>query len=873
MSGANHSQISWKIPILIGACLFAFPARAKYSGGSGTAQDPYRIATAADLIALGETPKDYDKHFRLVADIDLDPKLPSRKVFDKAVIAPGGFRNGKYNPFSGTSFTGGFDGNRHTISHLTITGKDCLGLFGDVRSGAPVKNLGIVDVNITGSGYYAGALVGHNEGGTVTQCYSTGVVSGGQYVGGLAGENHGPLTQCCSGSAVKGTYTVGGLAGSNDRGTVTQCYSTGAVSGSTTVGGLVAANWSWGTISWCYSAGAVSGTLCAGGLVGWNEGTVVQCYSTGEVRGEDAFGGLVGYTKGPVIGCFWDTQTSDQAKSAAGTGKTTAGMHMTSTFLDAGWGFVVEGQNSAPGTWQMPQGDGYPVLATLNGYTPPQLQGSGTAEHPYLVSNASELGAMIYCDLHAHYRLVASVDLSGVRWRTPVVPWFAGTFDGSDHTVSHVTITGGGYLGLFGQLLPGAEIKNLRVSDVNIVGSGNFVGGLVGENDRGSVTQCHSTGAIRSTGSSVGGLMGGTHYGAVTQCYSTVVVHGTGQVAGLVGSNDYGTLTCCYSTGVVHGTGQVAGLVGSNDYGTLTCCYSTGAVSGTGQVGGLVGRNNRGTVAQCYSVGAVSGNDDVGGLVGSSESPGYVTASFWDIQTSGQTKSAAGTGKTTAAMKKVETFSGAGWNVQGAGLGWSPLWANPSWWVFDGKDYPRLGSQYGQAFALDPQEGATDVSRRAVLRWIGGGPGFWQDVSLGSDPAAVADVTRLTPGVYRTRQDPGITTYDPGILEWGKTYYWRIDEVQPDNSAAGSKGTVWSFSTIACIKSPHPPDIGVDVVQPTTLSWVPGELGLQYDVYFGGNAAEVTGATPQTQGIYRGRQPSETTIYKPGDLKDRKSVV
>jgi len=48
----------------------------KYSGGSGTPDDPYQIATAAYLIALGDTPEDYDKHFILTADIDLDPNLP-----------------------------------------------------------------------------------------------------------------------------------------------------------------------------------------------------------------------------------------------------------------------------------------------------------------------------------------------------------------------------------------------------------------------------------------------------------------------------------------------------------------------------------------------------------------------------------------------------------------------------------------------------------------------------------------------------------------------------------------------------------------------------------------------------------------------------
>ena len=56
-------------------------SQAQYSGGSGMMDDPYQIATAADLIALGETPDDYDKHFILTADIDLDPNLPGRKVF------------------------------------------------------------------------------------------------------------------------------------------------------------------------------------------------------------------------------------------------------------------------------------------------------------------------------------------------------------------------------------------------------------------------------------------------------------------------------------------------------------------------------------------------------------------------------------------------------------------------------------------------------------------------------------------------------------------------------------------------------------------------------------------------------------------------
>jgi len=86
-------------------------ATARYSGGTGEPNDPYQIATAADLIALGETPGDYDKHFILTADIDLDPNLPGRKLFDRAVISPDTDPNDEYCWFQGTPFAGVFDGS------------------------------------------------------------------------------------------------------------------------------------------------------------------------------------------------------------------------------------------------------------------------------------------------------------------------------------------------------------------------------------------------------------------------------------------------------------------------------------------------------------------------------------------------------------------------------------------------------------------------------------------------------------------------------------------------------------------------------------------------------------------------------------------
>ena len=309
----------------------------KYGGGSGTSEDPYQIATAADLIALGETPADYDKHFILIADIDL-----AGHVFDRAVIAPD--TNDTEEWFQGTPFTGVFDGNGHSISHLTIVGGSYLGLLGCHVYLSEVKDLGVVDVKITGSGSCVGGLVGDNDSGVVTHCYSTGSVSStGLYVGGLVGISNvrrgAHITSSYSSATVTGDYCVGGLVGRNDGGghgwgVITNSYSTGMVSGVQYVGGLVGDN--CGEISASYSTGLVSATIQMGGLVG-----------------DDCCGDIMGLC-GDTEGCFWDIETSGQTKSAGGTGKTTAEMKTKSIFTDAGWDFV--------NVWGIGENQTYPYL-------------------------------------------------------------------------------------------------------------------------------------------------------------------------------------------------------------------------------------------------------------------------------------------------------------------------------------------------------------------------------------------------------------------------------------------------------------------------------------------------------------------------------
>jgi len=83
----------------------------------------------------------------------------------------------------------------------------------------------------------------------------------------------------------------------------------------------------------------------------------------------------------------------------------------------------------------------------------------------------------------------------------------------------------------------------------------------------------------------------------------------------------------------------------------------------------------------------VTGDSHVGGLAG--DNPGNVSNSFWDTETSGRATSAGGTGKTTAQMKDIATFSGAGWNIVAVS---GPSERNPAytWNIVNGLTYPFL---------------------------------------------------------------------------------------------------------------------------------------------------------------------------------------
>ena len=277
---------------------------ATYNHGDGSESDPYHIFELADLMYLSMHPEDYDKHFILTEDIDL-----SDMTFTNAVVAPD---TDTAFGFQGTTFSGVFDGGGHHINNLSISAGynvGFLGLFGNVSG--TIRNLAVVDASIIGSG------------------------ANGGFMGGICGQLDSGLIECCCAiGSVEGTLGAGAVGG--------LC---GKVMGGAIINSLAAVD--------------VTGQLAVGGFCGYlMNGTITDCYSIGAVTGltTSNIGGFCGASvSGTCDSCFWDVDTSGQASSVCGMGKTTDEMQTESTFTDAGWNF--------DSVWEM---DRYPILSCID---------------------------------------------------------------------------------------------------------------------------------------------------------------------------------------------------------------------------------------------------------------------------------------------------------------------------------------------------------------------------------------------------------------------------------------------------------------------------------------------------------------------------
>ena len=271
------------------------------------------------------------------------------------------------------AFTGGLVGNNLTAISAS-------------RASGPVTNTG------GGSRAFTGGLVGNNLGGSISISSATGSVinSGdGDYAstGGLVGDDSGAI----SGSYATGSVTnsgngvspdTGGLAGYSYYGQISASYATGSVTNSgdgayASTGGLVGYT-QYGQISSSYASGSVTNSsggyrAHTGGLVGQGgKHTINASYASGLVTnsggGSDAFtGGLVGHSSGDmsnITDSYWDTETSGQAESHGGVGKTTSELQSPTgyTGIYARWNLDLNGDAAPDDPWFFGTASSYPVL-------------------------------------------------------------------------------------------------------------------------------------------------------------------------------------------------------------------------------------------------------------------------------------------------------------------------------------------------------------------------------------------------------------------------------------------------------------------------------------------------------------------------------
>jgi len=166
---------------------------------------------------------------------------------------------------------------------------------------------------------------------------------------------------------------------------------------------------------------------------------------------------------------------------------------------------------------------------------------------------------------------------------------FTGKFDGKGYKIIGLSMHRfyNNYIGLFSMIDFDAEVKNVILEKVSVRGK-YCTGSIAGEN-RGSITNCYSTGEVLGI-DFVGGLIG-NNIGILDKCYSKCMVLGYDYIGGLIGRNYYGIVSDCYSKGRIDGQDYVGGFVGYNEYGSIIKCKSFSKATGRFYKGDFIGEN------------------------------------------------------------------------------------------------------------------------------------------------------------------------------------------------------------------------------------------------------------------------------------------
>lgn len=556
-----------------------------FTQGRGTKEEPWLIENAEQLAYLAQQVNngtDYEReHFLLVSDLDLSGE-------EWTPIGTGG-----------KSFWGGFDGGGHTITGMTITGKEAsyVGLFGECHNftadSSYIKSVTVKGANISGKSF-VGAIAG--VGANISDCYSIeNTICARRQVGGVCGSLIGNISGCYNSSSVSGISTAGGIMGTASyegnvgNGVVQYCYNIGAVTVSqqdSYVGGITGASANRYDISNCLNCGKITGNgKNVGGIAGSTDSNdmnfIGNCYYNSDLNnagvGEGASDKVIPLTTSQLCGALpeglnstiWNEGSVDTNTAVAtGTGSrfgTAKGTYINLTKV------TKIGEMKAASVpvynYVTTNGDDWDI------YT--------------LITTAEEFVAIGRDDTKwsGNYVLENDIDVSGVQLSSigdPGTP-YTGKFSGDGHTIGHIDMTEDKQTyssGLFGTIGYSKTLNSEKESGKvmllaanGAIVSSDIAGGICGNLSVGEIYGCSFTGTVK--GHTAGGICGNAGQGTmISQCFFEGDVQGRSAAAGICGNSPFTVIDHCISIAAIAGDGDRAGIVYSGDRGATNCYFN-----------------------------------------------------------------------------------------------------------------------------------------------------------------------------------------------------------------------------------------------------------------------------------------------------------
>ena len=261
--------------------------------------------------------------------------------------------------------------------------------------------------------------------------------------------------------------------------------------------------------------------------------------------------------------------------------------------------------------------------------------GTGEPNDPYLIATPEDINNIgtdsnDWCKC---FKLIDNINManygeSKYKIIGNAIKKFTGTFDGDGYAIIDLIInTSEIYSGIFG-CTENAIIKNLSLENCIFFSSGQAIGGIVGLQSNGIITDCHSSVEITSSNAYAGGIVGRQSSGEINGCYNIGNITSSHNLSGgLIGYQNSGTISNSYNLGsIISSYSHAGGLIGYQKNGIINNSYNAGTIMAKDSpsqscAGGLIGFQYNGTITDSHNSGMIKAYDCypwvyAGGLVG-----------------------------------------------------------------------------------------------------------------------------------------------------------------------------------------------------------------------------------------------------------------